>query len=103
MNADQIESLPLSQIHRPVDVLITNADKEGYVKTYIILPAAVYGLATSRFVDAGIQSRHSIQAPVLIAASLDRGQGGMIGMGKNIWPNVEVHERKYRIYSECLN
>ena len=94
MNPDQIESLPLTQMHRPVDVAIVEADKEGYVKTYIILPSTIYGLAKTRFVDAGVQNPHSIQLPSLIGASIERGQGGMIGKGKNLWPNVEVHERE---------
>jgi hypothetical protein len=25
---------------------------------------------------------------------LDRGQGGVIGEGKNTWPHVEIHERE---------
>lgn len=70
---------------------------EGYVKTYIVVPSTIYGIAVSRFVDAGVQNKHSIQLPALIAASLDHGQAVMIGQGKNFWPNIEVHERKYRI------
>ena len=31
----------------------------------------------------------------LIRASLDRGNAGMVGLGKNIWNNVEIHDRKY--------
>ena len=30
-----------------------------------------------------------------IKASLDRGQGGVVGEGKNIWANVEIHEREF--------
>jgi hypothetical protein len=36
-----------------------------------------------------------MQIPALISASLDRGQAGMVGEGKNLWPNVEIHERAY--------
>ncbi|KAJ7796950.1 NAD-binding protein [Mycena olivaceomarginata] len=91
-DADQIESIAPTQMHREVDLAITAADAEGYVKTYIILPSTIYGLASGRFVDAGLQNPHSMQIPALISASLDRGQAGMVGEGKNIWPNVEIHE-----------
>jgi len=94
MNPDQIEGLPITQIHRDVDLAIVEADKEGYVKSYIVIPSTIYGLAKTRFVDAGIQNRHSVQIPTLIGASIARGQGGMVGLGKNFWPNVEIHERK---------
>jgi hypothetical protein len=69
--------------------------KTGYVHTYIVLPSTIYGIATGKPFDLGISNAHSIQVPVAIKASLDRGQGGMIGEGKNIWPNVEIHEREF--------
>jgi hypothetical protein len=50
-------------------------------------------MATGRLVDMGIQNPHSQQVPALISAALDRGQAGMVGEGKNLWPNVEIHER----------
>ena len=108
---DQIETLAPSQPHREVDLAIVKADKEGtcvycqsssnaindpqiigYVKTYIILPSTIYGLASNKLVDRGIQNPHSIQIPALIDASLSRGQGGMVGQGKNIWPNVHIDD-----------
>ncbi|KAJ7485954.1 NAD-binding protein [Mycena latifolia] len=91
-NADQIETLAPTAMHRNVDLAITQADAEGYVKSYIILPSTIYGLATGRLVDMGIQNPHSQQIPALISAALDRGQAGMVGEGKNLWPNVEIHE-----------
>jgi len=91
-NPEQIESLPDTAPHRPVDLEIVSADKEGYVRTYIVLPPTVYGIATGKLRDLGISNPHSIQIPIAIKASLDRGQGGVIGEGKNIWPHVEIHE-----------
>ncbi|KAF7336223.1 hypothetical protein MVEN_02170100 [Mycena venus] len=91
-DADQIESIAPTQMHRDVDLAITAADAEGYIKSYIILPSTIYGLATGRLVDLGIQNPHSMQIPSLISAALDRGQAGMVGDGKNLWPNVEIHE-----------
>jgi hypothetical protein len=65
------------------------------VRTYIINPSTVFGIATGKPFDLGISNAHSVQIPLAIKASLDRGQGGMIGEGKNFWPNVEVHEREF--------
>ncbi|KAH8990309.1 hypothetical protein EDB92DRAFT_1865722 [Lactarius akahatsu] len=90
---EQIESLSDTAAHRLVDREVVAADKEGYVRTYIVLPSTIYGIATGKLFDLGISHAHSIQLPVAIKASLDRGQGGVIGEGKNIWPNVEVHEQ----------
>ncbi|KAJ7174952.1 NAD-binding protein, partial [Mycena crocata] len=91
-DADQIETLAPTQMHRDVDLEIVNADAEGYIKSYIVLPSTIYGLATGKLVDLGLQNPHSIQIPALISASLDRGRAGMVGEGKNLWPNVEIHE-----------
>ncbi|KAJ7154122.1 NAD(P)-binding protein [Mycena filopes] len=88
----QIQSIAPTQMHRDVDLTITEADVEGYVKTYIILPSTIYGQATGPLVDMGIQNPHSAQIPSLISAALDRGHAGVVGEGKNLWPNVEIHE-----------
>jgi len=89
---ESIESLPPTAWHRLVDLEIVKADKDGYVKTYIILPSTVYGIATGKIADLGVQHLHSIQLPVLVRASLARGQAAIVGEGKNIWPNVEIGE-----------
>jgi len=89
---EQIESLAPTQIHRNVDLEIVKADGEGYVKTYIILPSTIYGFATGKLVDIGVQHRYSIQIPNLIKASLARGQAAVVGEGKNIWPHVHIDE-----------
>ncbi|KAG6853603.1 hypothetical protein C0991_002927 [Blastosporella zonata] len=91
-NPAQIETLAPSQPHRIVDLELLKGDAAGYVKTYIVLPSTIYGLALNKLVKLGIQNPHSIQIPALIDASLDRGEGGMIGQGKNIWPNVHIDD-----------
>lgn len=70
----------------------------GYVKTYIILPSTIYGIASNRLVDLNIQKPRSQQIPQLVQASLDRKQGGMVGEGKNLWPNVHIDEGSYRLW-----
>ncbi|KAF6748043.1 hypothetical protein DFP72DRAFT_971947 [Ephemerocybe angulata] len=92
LNPDQIETLAPTQPHRNVDLEIVAADKEGYVKTYIVLPSTIYGISTSKLVELGIQNPYSIQIPALIKNSIARGQGGVVGEGKNIWPHVEISE-----------
>lgn len=65
---------------------------KGYVKTYIVLPSTIYGVATGLLVDKQIQNPFSIQMPTLIKASYGRGRAGMVGKGTNIWPNVYINE-----------
>lgn len=64
----------------------------GYVKTYIILPSTIYGISSTPLVDLGVQNPRSQQIPALVNASLDRKQGGMIGKGLNVWPNVHIDD-----------
>ncbi|KAF9469323.1 NAD-binding protein [Collybia nuda] len=91
-NLAQLETLPPTQLHRKIDLAIINADAEGYVRSYIIIPSTVWGLATGPLVDLGVQNPISMQIPVLIDASVDRGQGGMVGAGKNLWGNVNIED-----------
>jgi len=87
-----IESIPPTAWHRPVDLEIVKADKDGYVNTYIIIPPTVYGIATGKIADLGVQHLYSMQLPELIRISLARGQATIVGKGKNMWPNVEIGE-----------
>ncbi|EJD06863.1 NAD-binding protein [Fomitiporia mediterranea MF3/22] len=90
---EDIESLdPKTQIHREIDMEAVSADQAGYARTYIILPSNVYGIAKNGLTEAGVQNPHSILIPVLVRASIDRGQGGMVGLGKNKWPNVHIDD-----------
>ncbi|KAF9466577.1 hypothetical protein BDZ94DRAFT_1319443 [Collybia nuda] len=89
---DQIETLPPTQLHRNVDLELLAADQQGYLNVYIVVPSTIYGIATGKLVELGLQNPHSIQVPALVDASLARGQGGMVGEGKNLWPNVHVED-----------
>ncbi|KAJ7635023.1 NAD(P)-binding protein [Roridomyces roridus] len=91
-DADQIAALPPTRMHRNVDLAIVAGDAAGYTKTYIVIPTMVYGIATGQFVEKGLQNPHSQVFPGLIKVSIARGRAGMVGEGKNLWPNVEVHE-----------
>ncbi|KAK7044259.1 hypothetical protein VNI00_007981 [Paramarasmius palmivorus] len=91
-DAKQLEGLPPSQPHRIVDLAIVEADKAGYIKSYIILPSTIYSIAKNPFIDEGISHPYSQQIPGLIKVALARRQAGMVGLGKNIWSNVDIHE-----------
>ncbi|KAK7052774.1 NmrA domain-containing protein [Favolaschia claudopus] len=79
-------------LHRNVDLELLQADNEGYIKSYIIVPTTVYGVPTGPVVEAGAQRWQSSILSYLIPPSLARGQAGMVGQGKNVWDNVEVNE-----------
>lgn len=64
----------------------------GYVKTCIILPGLVYGIAKTPLVSLGIQNPRSQQIPAAINAGIDRYQGGVIGKGMNIWSHVYIED-----------
>ncbi|EIN10832.1 NAD(P)-binding protein [Punctularia strigosozonata HHB-11173 SS5] len=88
----QMASLAPTQIHRDVDLAILDADAAGFLKAYIVLPSTIWGLATGPLFDAGISNPHSIQIPSLIKTSLARGVAGMVGEGRNMWPNVWIDD-----------
>lgn len=92
LDIPMIESLPKTQPHREVDLEVIAADKEGYVRTYVILPSTIYGIANTPLVSLGVQNPYSKQIPRLIKASLDRKQGGVVGKGLNLWPNIHIDD-----------
>jgi nucleoside-diphosphate-sugar epimerase len=92
MNPDQLETLPDTQLHRNVDLLVLAADKEGYARTHIVLPSTIYDFATGSLVTLGIQNPRSVQIPWLISASIKRKRAGMVGLGLNRWPNVHIDD-----------
>ena len=96
-DVNQIKSIPDTAFHRNVDLLIVQADAQGYVRSHIILPSTIYGIAKHDLVDAGVANAHSIQIPVLVRASLVRKHAGMVGAGKALWPDVLIDEGAYLI------
>ncbi|EGN98930.1 hypothetical protein SERLA73DRAFT_181658 [Serpula lacrymans var. lacrymans S7.3] len=91
-DVEQLETLPDTQIHRNVDLLIIEADKQGYARTHIVLPSIVYARATGKLVDLGIQNPISILIPRLVRSSLKSGQVSIVGEGKNRWPNIHIDD-----------
>lgn len=64
----------------------------GYVKTHIVFPPTVWGVASNIFTEKGLAATTSIQVPVLIAASIARGETVLVGKGENVWGHVNVEE-----------
>ncbi len=64
------------------------------MKTYIILPSIVWGIASNPLVDAGIANPHTQVVLSLIQVALDRGQAGTVGKGQAVWPNVNIEDRE---------
>ncbi|KAJ7690069.1 hypothetical protein B0H17DRAFT_1065455 [Mycena rosella] len=91
-DAAQMAMISPAQLHRPVDLELLCADDEGYIKSYIILPTTVYGVPKGPLADCGIQRLQNSLLTWLVPVSLARGQGGMVGEGRNIWQNVELDE-----------
>ncbi|KIJ63850.1 hypothetical protein HYDPIDRAFT_91531, partial [Hydnomerulius pinastri MD-312] len=96
----QLESLPESQLHREVDILVIAADNQDrtktplhrYVRSYVILPSTIYALSKGPLVSTGVQKPCSEQIPRLIKASLAHGQGGMVGAGENLWGDAHIDD-----------
>ncbi|KAI9570710.1 hypothetical protein HD554DRAFT_2187866 [Boletus coccyginus] len=88
----KLDTIADTQFHRNVDVLILAADKQGYVKTYLVLPSTIYGFASGKLVDLGVQNTRSIQIPLAVTAGILRKHAGHVGQGLNVWPNVHVDD-----------
>ncbi|TFK49916.1 NAD(P)-binding protein [Heliocybe sulcata] len=92
MDPDRVLSDDFILPHRFVNAELLKADQEGYVRSHIIYPSTVWGLATGPLVDAGLQNPHSIQIPTWIRISVARGKAFKIGEGRNIWPNTHIED-----------
>lgn len=98
LDVDQIKSIPETAMHRAVDLLIVDADREGYVRTHIVLPSTIYGIANHALVDAGVSNPHSVQVPLVIKASLKRKRAGVVGKGAAMWPNVHINDSTFFLH-----
>ncbi|KAI0767998.1 NAD-P-binding protein [Trametes elegans] len=87
-----LEALPPTALHRPVDLLIVAADGEGYVRTHIVMPPFVYGIASGPLFDAGISNKHTTVVPLWVRAALQRGTVGELGKGVSVWGTVHVDD-----------
>ncbi|KAG2018248.1 hypothetical protein CC2G_007691 [Coprinopsis cinerea AmutBmut pab1-1] len=92
LDSASIEAIPADGIHRNVDIPLVQADKEGYVRVYLMAPGVIFGVPKGALVDLGIQQKKSIAISALFEASVDRKRAGYIGGGKNVWPAVSLRD-----------
>ncbi|KAH9834472.1 uncharacterized protein C8Q71DRAFT_143340 [Rhodofomes roseus] len=92
LDLEDVKAVPPTALHRNVDLAAIAADEAGYVKTYLICPPLIAGLASGPLYDAGLAHRNSIQAPALMRPALDRKQAGVVGDGKGVWAAVHVDD-----------
>ncbi|KAF8552970.1 NAD(P)-binding protein [Imleria badia] len=88
----KLDTIADTQIHRNVDAPILAADKEGYLKAYLVCPSTIFGLPSGKLLDLGVQNTRSIQIPMAIACSIGRKRAGFVGKGLNVWPAVHVED-----------
>jgi nucleoside-diphosphate-sugar epimerase len=93
-DVEQIESLADDQPHRRVDLIIVEADNQGYVNTHIIVPGIIFGIAQGRLVDVGFQNPYTMPFKRIAKHGIDHGQAISFGEGKNIWPFVHLDDDK---------
>lgn len=64
----------------------TGAESKGKVRTAIVCPPTIYGVAD------GPDNIHSDQWPRMAEAVIKRGKGFQVGEGKNRWTHIHVHD-----------
>jgi hypothetical protein len=84
------DAIPDTAFHRNVELLVLAAAPK--VKTHIISPPTIYGIADHALVQKGISKPTSVQIPGLIRAGIARRQAGVIGKGLNVWANAHTTE-----------
>ncbi|KAF9002129.1 NAD(P)-binding protein [Cyathus striatus] len=91
-DSKQMAGIPRTQRYRAVDLEIVAADTAGYVKTYIVMSAAVFGISKTKLTELGVQDEHSCVAVSLARVALDRGKASVIGDGSNVWPYISIED-----------
>ncbi|WOO80733.1 putative protein [Vanrija pseudolonga] len=87
-----ISDLKPARIHRGVDLAVQAADTDGYAFSYIVIPATIYGISQTVFADKGLANAQSQQVSYVTRIGIDRKVPAQFGEGKNLWPNVEIHD-----------
>ncbi|KAK7679039.1 hypothetical protein QCA50_017983 [Cerrena zonata] len=92
MQPELIEAVSHNDAYSKVISAIVEADEQAYVKSHIVIPGLIYGIASGTVANAGIQETLSARISNLILAALDRGRLGMVGDGQAIWPNIHIDD-----------
>ncbi|KAJ6520903.1 hypothetical protein DFH09DRAFT_225596 [Mycena vulgaris] len=92
IDSERIAALPISQAHRNVDMELVEADKQGYVKTYIVVPGTIHGIAAGKVADSGAQKTRNKLFGLFAHLAFGRKEAFIFGEGKNEWAHVEIGE-----------
>ncbi|KAF9255206.1 NAD-binding protein [Marasmius fiardii PR-910] len=88
----QFDTIHPDAFHRPSELKVLEADREGYVKTYIVCPGIIYDIARNPLVEAGIANAATIIFKSLVPLIIKRSSGVLPLDGKNRWPNVHISD-----------
>ncbi len=65
----------------------------GYVRSHIVAPGVIWGIAKHALVEAGISNANTKGVGFIALPSVARSQAAVIGKGQAIWPSVNIEER----------
>jgi nucleoside-diphosphate-sugar epimerase len=85
-NDDQINSIPDTNPHRNVDLLLTkfHQPNSSDLDLVIIAPPTIWGVGT------GPDNVLSIQVPALVSAAIEQRQAYNVGTGENVWTHINI-------------
>ncbi|KAK0452926.1 uncharacterized protein EV420DRAFT_631380 [Desarmillaria tabescens] len=92
VDCEQMAAIPITQLHRNVDSELVNADEEGYIRSYIIIPGAIFGTSSGVLSRAEIRRSNFPIMNILTPPARDHGTGVIVGEGYNRWPVVDINE-----------
>lgn len=64
-------------------------------------PGIIFGLATGRLVNAGLQNPAPTNATRIAKMALSRGQAGCVGQMKNVWGSVHIRDGQHHAFTCC--
>lgn len=64
----------------------------GWVRTWIVFPSTIWGIADNVLVREGLQKPISQQIPNRIRLATKLGKVVYVGEGKNLWSHVHIDE-----------
>ncbi|KIY64072.1 NAD(P)-binding protein [Cylindrobasidium torrendii FP15055 ss-10] len=92
-DTDKLAQIPSTQPHREADLEVLKADAAGYIKSYLVIPGAIYGHADTVLSQAGIQKDNDLGPRMSIGHTVAlAGSPAAIGGGLNLWPWVHVED-----------
>ncbi|CAE6455195.1 unnamed protein product [Rhizoctonia solani] len=82
---EDIQAIPSSALHRPVDIAVLDAHNSGVVDAYIVCPGFVYGPGIGPVKTTSL-------IPIFLQVYLRRRQAYFVGEGTNIWCNIHIQD-----------